>query len=84
MGEGRVKLLLHFGEAFLVETLRVLPVLRRMVRAVNEHNDRRPPGYNEIPCAVVGQSHSVDHPKRWVKAQRLQYDLSRKLELRNV
>ena len=42
IGEGRVKLLIRFGEALRVETLRVLPVLRRMVRAVNEHNDRRP------------------------------------------
>src|SRR5208283_4940906 len=59
-----LKLLPHFGEAFRFETLRVLPVLGRMVHAVNEHNDGRSPGYIEIPCVVICESHSVDHPAR--------------------
>src|SRR5271166_934453 len=84
MSEGRVKLLLHFREAFLVETLRVLPVLRRMVHAINEDHDCRTPGYIHIARTVVCESHSVDHPKRRVEAQRLQDHLSRKFELGNV
>src|SRR5271169_6003741 len=59
MSEGRVKLLFRFGEAFLVVSLRVFPVLRRMMYAVNEHHDRRSPGYIDIPCAVVCERHSV-------------------------
>src|SRR5207249_4078322 len=84
MSEGRVTLLIHFGEPFVIEILRVLPVLRRMVRAVDEHNDRRSPGYIEIACAVIRESHSIDHPKWRIKAQRLQYHLSCELELGNV
>src|SRR4029077_18783766 len=53
IGEGFVKLLMRFRTALRLETLRVLPVLRRMVRTVNEHNDRRPSGDVEIPGTVV-------------------------------
>src|SRR5580704_14876905 len=84
MGEGGVTLLVHFGESFLIETLRGLPVPRRMVRAVDEHNHRRASRYIDTACAVVRESHAVDHPEWWIKAQRLQDHLSRKLELRNV
>src|SRR5271166_3954607 len=84
MSEGRVKLFVRFGEAFRGETLRVLPILRRMVYAVNEHDDRRAAGYGDIACAVIRESHSVDHPKWRIQAQSFQDYLSCELELRNV
>ena len=40
-----VKLLIGFGKALRVKAVRVLPILGRVVRAVNEYNDRRPLGY---------------------------------------
>src|SRR5579863_2881604 len=84
MTEGRVELLLRLGEAFVVENLRVRPVPRRMLHAVDKHHDGRAPRDVDISSAVVRQSHSVDHPKWRIETQRLQYDLSRKLELGNV
>src|SRR5215470_8369661 len=84
MGEGGEKLFLRLGEAFFIENLRILPVLRRMVRAVDEHNDCRSPGNIDVASAIVCEGHSVYHPKWRIKAQRLHDDLSRKLELWNV
>ena len=55
-----------------------------MVRAVHEHNDRRSSGYGDIPGAVIGDSHAINHPKRRVEAERLLNDLRGKLELGNV
>src|SRR5579872_236863 len=84
MSEGCMKFLVRLGKAFVIEILRVLPVPRRMMYAVNEHDDRRSFGYIDISSTVIGESHPVDHPKRRIQAQSLQDYLSRKLELRNI
>ena len=84
MGEGRVLRLVRFGEARWVETLRVLPVARRMVCAVNVHNNRRSPGYRHVPRKVVCNGLAVNHPKRRVKSKRFLNDLGCELESGNV
>src|ERR1700691_1769664 len=66
ISEGRVHLLVRFGEALGVEDFGALPVAWRMVRAVHVDNDRRSPGYGDIPYAVVGDRPAVDHPKQSV------------------
>ena len=84
IGEGWLQFFIRFGETLGVKALWILPVLWRVMRTVNENNDRRSAGYSDIADAVVGNCHAVDHPKRRVEAQRFLNDLRGKLESRNV
>src|ERR1035438_6510827 len=64
IGEGGEQLFVRLGKTFRVESLGVLPIVRRMMRSVNKHNDRRSAGYEDVACAIVGDGHAIDHPKR--------------------
>src|SRR5271170_1020611 len=84
IGEGRAQLLVRLGETLGVERLRILPVARCMVRAINIDNDRRSSGYVDALYVVVRDGLAVDHPERRVEAERLLNDLSGEFELGNV
>src|SRR5580693_437581 len=83
-GEGCAQLLVCFGKTLRIEILRILPVARGMMRTIHIHNDHRSPGYGDVAYTVVCHSHAVDHPKRWVEAERLLNYLSRKFEFGNI
>ena len=55
-----------------------------MVRAVDIHDDHRARRDDDVPDTVIIDSHTVDHPERWVQAQRLLNDLRRKRKAHNV
>src|SRR6202012_792111 len=67
-----------------IEVFRVVPVARRMVRAIDVYDDGRAAGYDDVPYAVVSDSHAVDHPEGRIEAQPLLDDLSCEFELWNV
>src|SRR6202789_755630 len=83
-GERWAQLVVGFGEPIRIETLRILPVARSIMRPIDIHNDHRSAGYGEVAYAIVGDSHAVDHPKRRGEPERLHNYLSRKFEFGNV
>src|ERR1700756_2720675 len=84
MSEGLAQPFVGFAEAFRLETLWALPVARRMMRSIHIDNDRRSSGYVDLPSAVVGDGHAVDHPKRRLEAESLLNDLSSEFEPGNI
>src|ERR1700733_16219612 len=84
ISKGLAQFFVRFGETFRFEIFGTLPVALRMVRPIHIHNDRRSPGYVDLPSTVVCDSHAVDHPERRVEAKPLLNDLSREFEFGNV
>ena len=84
ISEGRVELLVRFGETLRVEVVGIFPVAWGVVRSVDVDDDRRTAGDRDIPDGVVGDSHAIDHPEWRVETESFLNDLGGELEFRDV